>query len=106
AHVLRDVPEGGALLVSNHLSHVDAVVIGAALSKREVRFLMHRSIFAVPLVGSFSRWMGAMPVSSDDSPEEKARSLAEAADAARSGQLVCIFAEGGISRSGALLPFA
>ena len=103
---LENVPEGGALLVSNHLSHVDALVIGAALSRLEVRFLMHRSIFAIPFVGSFSRWMGAMPVSSDDSPEAKAKSLAEAAETARSGQLVCIFAEGGISRSGALLPFA
>ncbi len=105
-HGQANVPEGGALLVSNHLSHVDALVIGAALSRREVRFLMHRSIFAIPFVGSFSKWMGAMPVSSDDSPEAKAKSLAEAAETARSGELVCIFAEGGISRSGALLPFA
>jgi acyl-[acyl-carrier-protein]-phospholipid O-acyltransferase/long-chain-fatty-acid--[acyl-carrier-protein] ligase len=103
---IENLPDGGALLVSNHLSHVDALVIGAALSKREVRFLMHRAIFAIPLIGSFSRWMGAMPVSSDDSAEAKARSLADAAETARSGQLVCIFAEGGISRSGALLPFA
>lgn len=103
---LENLPEGGALLVSNHLSHVDALVIGAALPHREVRFLMHRAIFAIPFVGSFSKWMGAMPVSSDDSAEAKARSLAEAAATARSGQLVCIFAEGGISRSGALLPFA
>ena len=103
---LENLPAGGALLVSNHLSHVDALVIGAALAHREIRFLMHRAIFAIPFVGSFSKWMGAMPVSSDDSAEAKARSLAEAAETARSGQLVCIFAEGGISRSGALLPFA
>jgi acyl-[acyl-carrier-protein]-phospholipid O-acyltransferase/long-chain-fatty-acid--[acyl-carrier-protein] ligase len=103
---LENLPAGGALLVANHLSHVDALVLGAGLEHREVRFLMHRSFFSVPLVGPFARWMGAMPVASEDSPEEKARSLATAAALARAGELVCIFAEGGISRSGALLPFA
>src|SRR5258705_4956087 len=102
----KNLPSGGALLVANQLSHVDALVLGAALARREVRFLMHRSFFSVPIVGRFSRWMEAMPVASEDSPEEKARSLATAAALARSGELVCIFAEGGISRSGALLPFA
>lgn len=103
---LDHLPEGGGLLVANHLSHVDALILGAALSHRQVSFLMHRSFFAIPVVGAFSRLMGAMPVASEDTPEEKAASLARAAATARGGQLVCIFAEGGISRSGALLPFA
>ncbi len=103
---LEHLPVGGALLVANHLSHVDALVLGMALAPREARFLMHRSFFSVPIIGAFSKWMGAMPVASEDSPEEKAASLARAAAAAREGELVCIFAEGGISRSGALLPFA
>jgi acyl-[acyl-carrier-protein]-phospholipid O-acyltransferase/long-chain-fatty-acid--[acyl-carrier-protein] ligase len=105
-HGLENLPGGGALIVANHLSHVDALVLGAALAPREARFLMHRSFFSVPVVGAFSRWMGAMPVASEDTPERKAESLALAAGAARAGELVCIFAEGGISRSGALLPFA
>ncbi|MFN0006865.1 MAG: AMP-binding protein [Planctomycetota bacterium] len=105
-HGLENLPEGGGLLVANHLSHVDALVLGAALSHRQVSFLMHRSFFAIPVVGSFSRFMGAIPVAAEDKPEEKAASLARAAEKARGGQLVCIFAEGGISRSGALLPFA
>jgi acyl-[acyl-carrier-protein]-phospholipid O-acyltransferase/long-chain-fatty-acid--[acyl-carrier-protein] ligase len=103
---LESLPQGGGLLVANHLSHVDALVLGAALSHRQVSFLMHRSFFAVPVIGAFSRFMGAMPVASEDSTEEKAASLARAAATARAGNLVCIFAEGGISRSGALLPFA
>jgi acyl-[acyl-carrier-protein]-phospholipid O-acyltransferase/long-chain-fatty-acid--[acyl-carrier-protein] ligase len=103
---VENLPEGGALLVANHLTHVDALLLGTALAHREVAFLMHRSFFSVPIVGGFSRLMGAMPVASEDSPGEKAASLARAAAAARDGRLVCIFAEGGISRSGALLPFA
>ena len=103
---LEALPEGGGLLVANHLSHVDALILGAALAHRPVRFLMHRSFFAVPIVGAFSRFMGAMPVAAEDSPGAKAESLARAAATARGGQLVCIFAEGGISRTGALLPFA
>jgi len=100
------ISSGGALLVANHLSHVDALLIGAALAPREVRFLMHRALFAIPVVGAFARLMGAMPVASEDTPEQKAESLRRAAEAAAGGELVCIFAEGGISRSGALLPFA
>lgn len=103
---IENVPAGGALLVANHLTHVDAPLLGAALSHRQVCFLMHRSFFAIPVVGTFSRFMGAMPVAAEDSPAEKAESLARAAAIARAGHLVCIFAEGGISRSGALLPFA
>jgi acyl-[acyl-carrier-protein]-phospholipid O-acyltransferase/long-chain-fatty-acid--[acyl-carrier-protein] ligase len=103
---LERLPAGGGLLVANHLSHVDALILGVALSHRRVHFLMHRSFFAVPVVGAFSRLMGAMPIAAEDSPEEKAASLARAAETARAGGLVGIFAEGGISRSGALLPFA
>lgn len=96
--------KGGALLVCNHLSYIDPVFVGAVLSRR-VHFMMHRAFFDLPIIGSFARVMGAIPVSAEDSPKEKIRTLHRAADLAASGRLVCIFAEGGISRSGALLPF-
>ena len=101
---LERLPEGGALLVANHLSFVDALLVGAALP-RTPAFLMHRSFFRVPLVAGFARMMETIPVASEDAPAEKAASLARAAELARAGRLVCIFAEGGISRSGVLLPF-
>ena len=101
----HNVPaKGGALLVCNHLSYIDPVFIGAVLSRR-IHFMMHRAFFDIPIIGSFARVMGAIPVSAEDSPKEKIRTLQRAADLAAQGRLVCIFAEGGISRSGALLPF-
>lgn len=102
---LANVPAGGALLVANHLSFVDALLVGAA-APRTVHFLMHRSFFSTPIVGRFAAMMGTLPVAAEDSPTAKAEALAVAANAAAQGGLVCIFAEGGISRSGALLPFA
>jgi acyl-[acyl-carrier-protein]-phospholipid O-acyltransferase/long-chain-fatty-acid--[acyl-carrier-protein] ligase len=101
----RNIPSGGALLVANHLSFVDALLVGAS-APRPVQFLMHRSFFRAPIVGRFAAMMGAMPVASEDSANAKAEALAAAARAAAGGALVCIFAEGAISRSGALLPFA
>tara|TARA_R110002096_G_scaffold191185_1_gene372573 strand:- start:10645 stop:14094 length:3450 start_codon:yes stop_codon:yes gene_type:complete len=106
SHHLSRVPEeGGALLVANHVSFADAVLVAAAV-RRPVRFLMHRDLFALPLVGWFARRMGAIPVSSSDTKEGKRASLALAAEAIREGSLVCIFAEGAITRTGSLLGFA
>jgi len=97
--------EGGALLVANHVSYVDAMLVAAA-AKRPVRFLMFRPYFDVPVLGWFARRMDAIPVAAGDEPEERERALATAAEAARNGELVCIFAEGGITRTGHLMPFA
>ena len=96
---------GGALLVCNHVSFVDAALV-AAVSGRPVRFLMFRGFFKVPILGWFARKMDAIPVSSRDSKEEKEAALSLAAQAAKDGELVCIFAEGAITRSGHLMPFA
>lgn len=96
---------GGALLVCNHVSFVDAVLV-SAVTGRSVRFLMFRGFFKVPVLGWFARKMDAIPVSSRDSKEEKEAALALAAQAAKDGELVCIFAEGAITRSGHLMPFA
>jgi 1-acyl-sn-glycerol-3-phosphate acyltransferase len=95
---------GGALLICNHLSHADALWIGTAI-RRPIVFLMHRSFFSVPVIGSVARLFGTIPVASQDSDEEKRRSLELAIERARCGELVCIFPEGAISRTGQLLGF-
>jgi len=102
----ENMPEqGGALLVANHVSFVDGILVGAVV-QRPARFLVYRDYLEMPVVGPFGRRMGFIPVSSGDTPEEKAHALDEAAAAARAGSLVCIFAEGNITRTGTMLPFA
>ncbi len=95
---------GGALLVANHLSFVDACILAAA-SGRYVRFLMHERYARKPLLGTLCRHLGIIPISTEQRPRELIRSLRQAADAIRRGELVCIFAEGQVSRTGQMLPF-
>lgn len=100
-----NLPEsGGALLVANHVSFIDAILLAAA-ARRPVRFLMFRAYFDVPVVGWFARRMGAIPVSGGDSASAKREALAAAAESAASGEIVAIFAEGSITRTGMMLPF-
>jgi acyl-[acyl-carrier-protein]-phospholipid O-acyltransferase/long-chain-fatty-acid--[acyl-carrier-protein] ligase len=100
-----NIPEkGGALFVSNHLSFVDALLLMAATDRR-VRFIMFKGIYEHPIVKPFAKIMRAIPISSQLRPREMIRSLRDASDAIRDGEVVCIFAEGQITRIGHLLPF-
>jgi acyl-[acyl-carrier-protein]-phospholipid O-acyltransferase / long-chain-fatty-acid--[acyl-carrier-protein] ligase len=106
-HVIgRDnFPEkGGALLVCNHMSFVDAALLVAA-TDRPIRFIMHRDIYDHPVVKPFAKMVRAIPLSSEQHPRELLQSLHVASDALRGGEIVCIFAEGQITRTGQLLPF-
>jgi acyl-[acyl-carrier-protein]-phospholipid O-acyltransferase/long-chain-fatty-acid--[acyl-carrier-protein] ligase len=101
----ENIPQrGGALLVANHLSFIDVALINAAAS-RPVRFLVFKDIYDNPLLRPFLALMQAIPVSPDLRPHEKIRSLQTASNAIRNGELVCVFAEGQISRTGGMLPF-
>ena len=57
------------------------------------------------LVKPFAKMMKAIPISSEQRPREMIRSLHTASDALRNDEIVCIFAEGQITRTGQLLPF-
>jgi len=94
----------GALLVVNHMSFVDALLMIAS-TDRPIRFLIFKGIYDLPVVKPFARMMKAIPISSEQRPREMIRSLRDASDAIRDGELVCIFAEGQITRTGLLLPF-
>jgi len=101
----ENIPEsGGALFVSNHMSFVDALLLVAS-TDRSVRFLMFKGIYELPYVKPFAKIMRAIPISSDQRPREMIHSLREATNAIKNGEVVCIFAEGQITRIGHLLPF-
>jgi len=101
----ENIPErGGALFVCNHLSFVDGCLLIASID-RPIRFILFKGIYDLPYVKPFARILGAIPISADQRPREMLRSLRAASEAIRAGEVVCIFAEGQITRVGQMLPF-
>jgi acyl-[acyl-carrier-protein]-phospholipid O-acyltransferase/long-chain-fatty-acid--[acyl-carrier-protein] ligase len=94
----------GALLVCNHMSFVDVLLLVAA-TDRPIRFIMFKGIYDHPYVKPFAKIMKAIPISSELHPREMLHSLHTASGALRNNEIVCIFAEGQITRTGQLLPF-
>ena len=96
---------GAAILVCNHVSFVDAVLLMAA-SPRPIRFIMDQRIFATPVLGTLFKLGKAIPIA----PQREDPAAYEAAFAAArrvldDGELLCIFPEGGLSRDGSLGEF-
>jgi acyl-[acyl-carrier-protein]-phospholipid O-acyltransferase/long-chain-fatty-acid--[acyl-carrier-protein] ligase len=92
---------GPALLVCNHLSHVDGALVGACI-QRFVRFLVYKQYYEHWAVHPLLRMLHAIPVSSG---REAIAAIKIARRELEAGHVVCIFAEGAISRTGNLLPF-
>jgi 1-acyl-sn-glycerol-3-phosphate acyltransferase len=103
---LERIPdEGGALIVANHVSFVDALVIAAAV-RRPVRFVMDHRIFGIPVLNFVFRTGKAIPIASaKEDPAMMERAFDEVAAALRAGDIVCIFPEGRITDSGEIHPF-
>ncbi len=100
----ENIPDtGGALLVSNHISYSDAVLVGYT-TPRIIRFLMWRPIYEAPLLNYFFRVLRAIPIDAAP-PKAMVRALRAAHAELTSGELVAIFPEGGISQSGDVGPF-
>lgn len=101
----ENIPErGGALFVSNHMSFVDALLLIASTDRR-IRFLMEEELYELSFVRPFARMMRVIPISSRQGPRALIHSLREASRSVQEGRVVCIFAEGQITRIGQLLPF-
>ncbi len=94
----------GALLVCNHMSLVDVALLIAA-TDRPIRFIMYQGIYDQPLIKPLAKMAKAIPISSELHPREMLHSLHTASDALRNSEVVCIFAEGQITRTGQMLPF-
>jgi 1-acyl-sn-glycerol-3-phosphate acyltransferase len=96
---------GPAILVCNHVSFVDAILLMAA-SPRPIRFIMDHRIFRTPVLGTLFRLAKAIPIASQkDDPQAYERAFNEARRVLDDGELLCIFPEGGITRDGQLGEF-
>ncbi len=101
----RVPPSGGALIVCNHVSFVDALVIAAAC-RRPIRFVMDHQVFHMPVLNFVFRHGRAIPIASaKDDPAMMERALDEAARALAAGDLVAIFPEGRVSEDGEIHEF-
>ncbi|HSH17427.1 MAG TPA: MFS transporter, partial [Verrucomicrobiae bacterium] len=100
-----NIPDkGGALFVCNHVSFVDALLLIAS-TDRHVRFMMYTEFYDRPYLKPFARILGVIPIPSEQRPREMVQALETASQAIRDGHVVCLFAEGHITRIGQLLPF-
>lgn len=95
--------KGPALLVCNHMSFADGLLVGACV-QRFVRFMVYEYFYGLPPISWLLRLMKAIPVA-DGNRREVLASLEKARAELKAGHVVCIFAEGAISRTGNLLPF-
>ncbi|MCB9877930.1 MAG: MFS transporter [Planctomycetes bacterium] len=101
----RHVPEqGGALLVPNHVSFLDGLLLLGA-TDRPIRFVVEQFWYERPLLKPFLKALGVIPIAGSGGPRVVLRALRDAGKALDDGELVCIFAEGEISRMGSTLPF-
>ena len=97
--------QGAAILVCNHVSFVDAVLLMAA-SPRPIRFVMDHRIFKVPVLGWLFRLGKAIPIAPrDQDPQTYDAAFDAAVQVLREGDLLAIFPEGGITRDGKLQEF-
>jgi 1-acyl-sn-glycerol-3-phosphate acyltransferase len=96
---------GAAVLVCNHVSFVDAVLLMAA-SPRPIRFIMDHRIFATPVLGRLFKLVKAIPIAPQrEDPVAYERAFAQAHQVLAEGDLLCIFPEGAITRDGSLGEF-
>ena len=97
--------EGAALLVCNHVSYMDPVLISAAVP-RPIRFVMYYKIFRVPGMNWVFRAYRAIPIAgAKEDPDVMEAAFEEIRAALDAGELVCIFPEGALTKDGEIAPF-
>ncbi len=103
---LENIPdEGPAVLVCNHVSFVDPIVIAAA-TRRPIRFVMDHRIFRAPFINFVFRHMRAIPIApAKEDPAMMEAAFDEVARALAAGEVVGIFPEGRITDTGEIYPF-
>ena len=104
-HGRDNIPEeGGVILVPNHTSWIDGVILNA-LFPRPVQFMVYSNFTKKWYINWLSEAMGTIPISPKDGPKAIMLGLREAEEALKNGTAICIFPEGAITRTSQVLPF-
>lgn len=98
AHGRETLPVGGFLLLPNHITWVDAIVLQLACP-RPIRFIVDQTYYRHRLLNPFLRLAGCIPITNRRAKD----AIRAAAERIRAGEIVCLFPEGQLSRSGSLL---
>ena len=103
---LDQIPdEGPAVLICNHVSFVDALVLAGCI-RRPIRFIMYYRIFQLPILSFIFRTANAIPIAAEHEDRDMMEDAFDQVSAALGrGELVCIFPEGKITDDGELGPF-
>jgi hypothetical protein len=103
---LDNIPEEGpAVLVCNHVSYVDALIIVGCI-RRPVRFVMHYKIYNLPVLNFIFRTAGAIPIAGKyENQELMEKAFIDIDRALSDGDLVCIFPEGKLTSNGEMNTF-
>ena len=103
---LEHIPERGpAVLVCNHVSLVDALIIAGCV-RRPVRFVTYYKIYNMPVLNFIFRTAKAIPIAGrKEDPELMERAFDQISAALRDGELVCIFPEGKLTHNGEMNSF-
>src|SRR5437016_9697660 len=95
---IENLPEGGFLLLPNHISWVDAVVLQLGCPRR-IRYIIDQEFYHKPILQPFLRIAGCIPIDTRNSRS----AIRAAAEKIAAGEIVCLFPEGQLTRSGTLL---
>ncbi|MGL0821159.1 MFS transporter [Vibrio vulnificus] len=95
--------EGGALIVCNHVSYMDALLL-SAVCPRLIRFVMEEEYARLPVLRRFLRTAGVIPISASNRTSIR-RAFNDVEQALSEGHIVCIFPEGRLTENGDINPF-
>ena len=103
---LDNIPaEGPAVVVANHISFVDPLIIGSRI-RRPVRFVMYYKIYHTPVMHWLFKAAKTIPIAGEHEDSElKERAFAEIKQALADGDIVCIFPEGALTPDGEIQKF-
>ena len=103
---LENIPdEGPAVIVCNHVSFVDALILGGNI-RRPVRFVMYYKIFRIPVLNFIFRTARAIPIAgAKEDPALMEKAFSDVAAALRAGDIVGIFPEGALTADGEIQSF-